>query len=128
MENKCKLKLDENEICVKTSQCLGDMSCTSQKECQCSSGQYFHSLNIKCQNQTLNNTTCSEDRTCRVDLGLSCQNDLCQCDYMSQFWSSINTSCINYLKYNESKCESTTQCDTIQNLICFQDQCKHLFM
>lgn len=77
---------------------------------------YYLSAN-QCFNQSLVNTSCSLNENCREDLGLSCQNNLCQCDLSTQFWSATLMSCSDYLIYNQS-CLSTTECRQDKGLIC----------
>jgi hypothetical protein len=124
-ENKvCVPKQDERMNCTETFHCLGNMRCTQNQTCQCDINEYFNAQLNKCDQKTSNNTACMANTTCRDDLGLTCQNSLCQCYSANQVWFSMNKSCINYLTYNETTpCESSYQCQSLQNLICDGKQC-----
>lgn len=110
---KCVNKKHEKEECSFSVECLEPMTCVN-KICQCNRFEYFNE--IKCINKTLVNSPCQTDNTCHVDLGLTCQNFLCQCDQNKQFWSSDLNMCVDLLKYGTTGCKSDQQCHT--NLIC----------
>ena len=84
--------------------------------CQCSMYMYFDSTAGYCKNQTLVNTACSFTLSCRIDLGLICQNSLCVCNSTAQFWSTSALMCINYYTYVQSGCLDNSQCAS--TLIC----------
>jgi hypothetical protein len=73
---------------------------------------------LNCVPRTLNNTSCSTSYSCRVDLGLSCQNFLCQCSSASQFWLASASKCVNLLSYSVFGCTADSHCNSTQNLIC----------
>lgn len=96
------------------------MSCTGAK-CQCASTEYFVESSLSCLNRTLNNTACSSNNTCRVDLGLSCQSGLCQCDLSAKFWHVAQGKCMDYMTYGDTDCEADNNCIASKNLICNLD-------
>lgn len=121
-----------------SSDCLAPMTCpSSDKRCQCSMQKYYVRANLSCVDRTLNNTACTSDNTCRVDLGLSCQANLCQCDSTKQFWHStqgkliknknkklklnkilLKGKCIDYMTYGAIGCTTDSHCQTSKGLIC----------
>lgn len=118
MLNACVPKLNEYVSCTSTIQCLGDMSCTNSL-CQCGLYQYFDYTSLTCKSQTLYNTACTANNTCRADLGLFCSNSLCICDSKTQFWlPTLGTtgSCSNFLTYSATGCYSNSHCKN--SLIC----------
>ena len=72
----CKQKQTEFYSCTRSNQCLGPMNCTNGV-CECQSYEYFNSTDLKCQPKTLYSTQCKMSRTCRTDLGLICDNNIC---------------------------------------------------
>jgi hypothetical protein len=99
--------LTEGTICNGTSGIL---------TCQCPTYMYFNTTSSTCKNQTTYNTYCSSSISCRSDLNLLCQSNICVCNSTTQFWSSILGVCTNLYKYTESGCSSDTQC--LSTLIC----------
>lgn len=100
------------------------MTCLqTSNQCQCASTEYFSTDALQCKSRTLNNTACTSSNTCRVDLGLSCQNYLCQCDATSKFWLASASQCVNYLSYGENGCTANSHCISSQNLMCSSNQC-----
>jgi hypothetical protein len=92
----CLPKRNETEACNLNQQCFGDMMCLSGS-CRCSNTltQYFDSIQLICTNKTLKGISCTRNMTCRSDLGLSCENDTCECDSRTSYWSSIQTICVD---------------------------------
>ena len=82
---------------------------TNYFTCECPTLQYYDNIEGKCQPQMLNDSTCSQLDACRSDLGLSCQDDTCQCDSTIQFWNV--TKCDNYLTYKKGICTSNSECN-----------------
>ena len=62
------------------------------------------------------NDTCTQHDACNGNLGLTCENSLCQCNSLTQFWSTFYASCTNYLAYNTWVCADDSQCSN--DLIC----------
>jgi len=110
----------EYDSCGSSIECLSPMSCTGGK-CQCSSTEYFVLASLICVPRTLNNTSCATDNTCRVDLGLTCQSNICQCDMSTKFWHSTQANCINFMTYSQTGCTVDANCLASQNLICNTD-------
>ena len=88
--------------------------------CICDKSKYFNYLNIKCENISSINGTCSQNDACNTTLGLSCITELCQCDIKIQFWNTITKSCVNYLSYNDGTCTADDQC--LVNLNCISNR------
>jgi hypothetical protein len=84
--------------------------------CQCPTYMYFNTTSSTCKNQTTYNTYCSSSISCRSDLNLLCQSNICVCNSTTQFWSSILGVCTNLYKYTESGCTSDSECAS--TLIC----------
>lgn len=82
--------------------------------CQCLTGFYFDSASYSCLSQTLINTTCSANFTCRTDLGLNCDNGICHCIASKKFWSSLG--CTGVLTYGQTGCTMDSECQS--SLIC----------
>ena len=117
----CKEAYDFNQTCTNSltsymCQTLTQGTICRGNTCQCSSMQYFDMASSKCENFLTINSTCFQVEACDVTLGLGCQNDLCQCNSTSQFWSIYNQSCIDYLTYNSGTCTADNQC--LGNLTC----------
>lgn len=91
------------------------MQCRSKK-CQCESNEYFDEIKMNCVNKTLFNSPCETSKTCHEELGLMCQNNLCQCESTKKFWSINDTRCIDQYKYGQIGCKTNHQCSV--NLIC----------
>jgi hypothetical protein len=93
--SRCYDKKSETETCTECSQCLKELICSSGT-CLCPNTitQYYDSTQLKCLNKTLNNTFCTQNVTCRSDLGLSCLSSSCQCDSHTSFWSAIELTCV----------------------------------
>ena len=85
---------------------------TGEFLCECSVFQYFDLKMNKCLDQLFESEECIQSNACRSDLGLSCGNNVCECD--TGFWNG--TSCVNYFTYNTGRCQSDSQCKG--NLIC----------
>ena len=117
-------KKGENVSCSNTVQCLGSMTCNGSNVCQCATNQYFDNATLTCKSQTIVDTACAANNTCRFDLGLTCQNNSCQCDALSQFWYTSNSSCVNLLNYGQTTCSANSQCLTTENTICLNGTCK----
>ena len=96
------------------------MNCT-QNMCQCGAYRYFNDISLVCQDQTTNNSACIANNTCRVDKGLTCQNELCQCDLTNQFWHRAYNKCIDLMGYNGQGCEINSNCRDDENLFCNLD-------
>jgi hypothetical protein len=124
LTTSCEIKKNESETCSQTIPCLGDMICTSGT-CRCSntSTHFFEFSNLTCIQKTSINTFCSASRTCRNDLGLSCQNNLCQCS-SPKFWLLGN--CSDPLGYNNTGCSINSHCNVNQGLFCSSGYCKIL--
>ena len=118
---QCEPKKGEYEACTSTDQCLGPMTCTVSNQCECSFDKYFNSVSLTCVDRTLNYTTCSTSNTCRVDKGLSCQNQFCQCDLSAKYWHSTDKGCIAFIVYGETGCYADANCVSGKNLICNLD-------
>ena len=84
----------------------------------CSYTKYYDTKLLDCVPRTLNNTDCKTSYSCRVDLGLSCQNSLCQCSSPSQFWLASASQCVNLLSYSGIGCTADSHCISTPNLIC----------
>jgi hypothetical protein len=121
----CTLALDYNEECSNSSTsymckkltqgtiCSG----TTNFSCKCPPFQYYNNSNKKCENQKSNNVSCSQHDECRIDLGLSCIQRICQCNSTTQFWNE--TTCTNYYTYNTGVCLSDNECnEESTGLIC----------
>jgi hypothetical protein len=90
---------------------------TTTFNCKCPALQYYNNENKRCEDQKSNNISCSEQDACRIDLGLSCINNICECDSTTQFWNE--TTCINYFTYNTGVCLSDNECnENSTGLIC----------
>lgn len=113
---KCVDKKNESISCFFAIECYGDMNCVSGF-CLCldTNTHYFNSTYLMCESKTLNNTECASNNTCRSDLGLSCESNLCQCDSLSHYWDS--TVCTLYQTYGQA-CSSSILCDPHKNLVC----------
>lgn len=86
--------------------------------CQCANTtiNYFDNLTLTCSPKTLNGSNCLVDKTCRSDLGLTCQNGFCQCS-TPLFWHS--GKCSNPLSYAQIGCTSDSHCQSSLGLICY---------
>lgn len=113
----CIKKKNESELCSQNIQCFGDMVCNSIGLCKCSNAitHYFDYITLTCSFKTFNNTRCSETRSCRNDLGLTCLNGLCQCS-SPLFWYS--GQCSFPLSYNIMGCTDNSHCQSTLGLIC----------
>jgi hypothetical protein len=105
-EDMCKT-LTEGTICA-----LDDQEV--EYICRCSLFEYFDLTDIRCKNQVTEGSSCSQKDACRIDAGLSCQNDECKCNETIDFWNGI--SCQNVFTYNEGNCLNDGQC--AGDLIC----------
>ena len=76
------------------------------------------SINTYIEPRTLNNTAFATNNTCRVDLGLSCQSGLCQCNLVSELWYSFQGKCHKYLNYGEQVCLQDQDCVPSKGLFC----------
>jgi len=83
----------------------------------------FQQRHCNVSKKTLNNTYCTSSSTCRADLGLTCQANLCQCDATSKFWLTSSTQCVNLMSYSESGCTTDSHCISSQNLVCTLSKC-----
>ena len=104
--------------CSLAYQCFTNMTCTGGL-CACPTTTYYNTSVLACLDQTLNNTVCSLNISCRGDLGLSCQNGLCRCDAKIQYWDPARARCSAYLTYgSKKKCSADYECEptTICNL------------
>ncbi len=101
-------------MCKTISQ--GTVCIGSPYQCKCNSTQYLNYATSKCENLLSIGDTCQKSDACNSNLGLTCQNYMCQCDPFYQFWSIFNASCINYLTYDSGLCTSHDQCSG--GLIC----------
>ena len=81
--------------------------------CLCSSTQYFNYANNTCETLLSVYGICNQPDACDGALGLSCQNNQCQCN-STQFWNV--TSCINLFSYAGGVCSSDNQCQ--KSLVC----------
>lgn len=101
------MKLSESMSCTKNTECLSPMTCIGT--CQCSSNQYFTNSDLKCNEKKVINDFCDINNQCRLDLGLSCQNNTCQCN--STFvWIVSECKCMPLLSYGEKTCVDNLQC------------------
>ena len=98
------------------------MTCNNS-QCQCWPTKYFASNSLTCVDRTLNNTSCASDNTCRVDLGLSCQNSFCQCDSTNRFWHGTDQKCVPFLTYAGLGCTVDANCISSQKLSCIVGKC-----
>ena len=86
-------------------------------KCSCATLQYYNSASKKCTAHVSFGVACAQTDACRSDLGLICQNGVCQCNTATQFWNGIN--CVNYYTYNGGTCASDSECNNlVTNLIC----------
>jgi hypothetical protein len=85
--------------------------------CRCSNTDthFFDFKSLACSQKTFNNTSCLSNRTCRSDLGLSCQNGLCQC-LSPKFWHA--GQCSYPLGYSQIGCTSDSHCESALGLVC----------
>ena len=118
----CMSKKDEYVPCASSIECLGTMPCTSG-QCQCAFDSYFELSSFSCVARTLNNTACLTNNTCRVDLGLSCQNNYCQCDLTAKFWLGSLGQCSPFLTLNQTGCTIDANCISSQKLSCIAGKC-----
>jgi len=110
----------ENENCLLTQECLGNMKCENGA-CHCKIGQHFDQTELICLDNTLINTSCTSNRTCNRLLGLSCQDYKCQCDSLKKYWSYEEQKCVNLLSYGEIGCKTKHEC--FGNLNCDYGMC-----
>ena len=82
--SSCVLAASVNQSCMASYMCqtitqgtICNTSCTPFN-CQCPLFQYFNVGLNKCQNQLLFNQSCSNNNTCRSDLGLICFSGYCR--------------------------------------------------
>jgi hypothetical protein len=112
----CRPAFQEHALCANTYQCLKGMSCNATTNtCMCPFTRYYDYTSNSCASQTLNNTACLANNTCRVDLGLSCQNSRCQCS-SPKFW--LSGQCSDPLDHNQAGCTSDSHCRLSLGLIC----------
>jgi hypothetical protein len=102
-----------NFMCKTLSEGTLCKSIASSYKCICPSLMFYNYISLKCIEQLLNNNTCTVLDACRNDLGLNCENGICQCN-STQFWNA--SACVNYYSYNQGSCSGNSQC--ISNLIC----------
>jgi hypothetical protein len=114
---KCQRKLNESQACVETKQCLGHLQCSSG-ECSCGSFIYFEPFNFTCITQVSVNESCQKDIQCRMDLGLTCQSNKCQCNAGKQVWFNNTIGCVDYFNYSSVGCARNSHCQPGKSLIC----------
>ena len=87
--------------------------------CRCGSFQFHNISTLACTSQNSHNQACIVDFNCRVDKGLECRNNLCECVNATPTWISNAgwVKCIKLKNYTET-CTSSIECDGSVGLVC----------
>lgn len=84
--------------------------------CQCEHHEYFYEPTLQCLNKSNFMEPCKSSKSCRVDLGLECRENKCQCNSEIKFWSFPKNKCEDFYGYGQLGCSSDDNCD--KGLIC----------
>lgn len=111
---QCLSRKNEHIICSDDRECLNDMNCVNGT-CACSSFQYHNTTAVKCEDQKRINQSCTINHNCRVDKGLICANEMCQCNASNPYWSVTYDECLHTY---QQPCVYDQNCDANRFLFC----------